>query len=133
MLDIEKMIDELTGPAFMAVSPKNPFGMLKVDVVEDDNCYVIHADVPGYDKDNISIEVTDGMLKISVSANENSEKKATGYIRRECFRGKMSRSIRVGDDINVEAIKASLDKGILTVSVPKKAEPEKDIKTIYID
>lgn len=107
--------------------------MMKCDISEIDNNYVIEMDMPGVKKDEISMEIDKGYLTVSYESKndteENSDKK---YIRRERHvYTNCSRQFYVGD-IDEEAIKASFKDGILTVTVPKKEEKETK-KIISID
>lgn len=111
---------------------KMPFGGFNLDMKETDKEYVINADIPGYDKDDIKITMEDDILTIEASKDDEKEVKEGKYIRRERTSGKMVRKIALDDTMDVENIKASLDKGVLTLMIPKVPEPPKDVKTIEI-
>lgn len=87
-------------------------------------------DLPGYEKENISLEINDGYLMISAKTSQNKDEKEEGkYVRKERFVGECSRSFYVGDNIKEEDIKAAFKNGTLKIEVPKKEErkelPEK--------
>ena len=104
--------------------------IMKTDIKEKDNHYLIEIDLPGYEKNDIQIEVEDGYLTVTASKNENSEEKEEGrFVRKERYFGKCSRSFYVGKDIQTEDVSASFKNGTLKLNVPKKDEkkelPEK--------
>ena len=94
---------------------------MKCDVYEKGGNYHIVMDVPGYDKDDIKIEVDNGYLTISAETNSEDNEKDKNYIRRERHYGKFSRSFYVGD-VDPETIEAEFKKGTLKVCVPKSEE-----------
>ena len=97
---------------------------MKTDIVEKDGKYELKMDLPGYKKEDISIDVEDGYLTISAKHEEEKER----------FYGECSRSFFVGEDIDTDEIKASFENGILSLEFPK-VEPEKTEKkrTITIE
>lgn len=106
--------------------------MMKCDVYEEDNKYVIEMDTPGIKKENINLEYEDGNLTITVSnkEEEHTEKK---YLRRErVVVSKCSRSFYLGD-INEDEIRAEFKDGILKISVPKENRELNHKKIINID
>jgi len=91
----------------------------KIDVREAENEYLVEAELPGIAKDEISIDVENENLCISVTREENVNQDGRNYIHRERRSSSMSRNIRLGD-AKLDAIKAKLDNGILTVTIPKR-------------
>ena len=108
--------------------------LMKTDIKETKDNYLIEMDLPGYDKDNINLSLKDGYLSISAKVekeeNENEEEK---YVRKERFYGECSRSFYVGDNLTEEDISAEFKNGILKITVPKKEEkPSNETKYIEI-
>ncbi len=100
--------------------------LMKTDIVEKKDKYVIEMDLPGFDKDNINVDLEDGYLKISAKIERHTDdKQPDKFLRRERFYGSCSRSFYVGEDITRDDIKAKFADGILAVSVPKKEPVEK--------
>ena len=93
---------------------------LKCDIYEEDANYHIDVDIPGFNKDEISIDMDNGYLTISACKEEVSNK---NYIRQERTYGKYQRSFYLGD-LDSENIKANFKDGMLKITVPKKAEIE---------
>lgn len=95
---------------------------MKCDIYELDGAYNLELDMPGFTKNDISIEYNKGTLTINAEKKEErDEKDNKKYIRRERFYGKLSRSFYLGD-IEEEAIKAEFKDGTLRVIAPKKEE-----------
>ncbi|MDO5002867.1 MAG: Hsp20/alpha crystallin family protein [bacterium] len=115
-------------------SPKKLDKMMKCDIYEEDNNYVIEMDVPGFKKEDINMELDDGYLKISAEKKSDSEEKdGKKYVRRErhCY-SKCERQFYVGN-IKDEDIKAKFKDGILKISVPKEEEKKETKKVIMIE
>ena len=108
---------------------------MKTDIKEKGNNYIIELDLPGYEKDNIQIEMENGYLKVSAKVeNSNEEEEEEKYIHKERFYGECSRSFYVGDNVKEEDVKASFKNGILTLTVPKEEQKKLDEKKyIQID
>jgi HSP20 family protein len=96
----------------------------KVDVIEKDGSYEIDAELPGVKKEEISLDLNEGRLSISVSHEDVVEEEKRNYIHKERRSTSMSRSIYL-KDADRESIKAKLEDGLLTITVGKKAREEK--------
>ncbi|HSH35457.1 Hsp20/alpha crystallin family protein [Schnuerera sp.] len=92
---------------------------MKVDIKERDKEYVLEAELPGTNKDNINLEIRDDILTISVEREEEFNEERENYIRRERRFGSFKRSFYV-DDVDQEKVKAKFENGILKVRLPKK-------------
>ena len=90
-----------------------------VDIQEDEDGFVLTADLPGMNEDEISLEVHDGVLSLSGKREETQEEKANGHSLRERRHGEFRRSFKLGRQIDAERIEASYSKGVLTVKLPK--------------
>ncbi len=100
--------------------------IMKTDLKEKDGKYLLEIDIPGYDKEDIKIELKDGYLVVTAEKDDEKEDKHAKYLKRERFSGMCSRSYYVGDNVTEEDIKASFKNGILTIEFPK--EPEKKVE-----
>ena len=110
--------------------------MMKTDIKEKKDKYLIDIDLPGYEKENINIEIEDGYLTVHATVSKNTDEKEEGkFVRKERFSGECSRSFYVGDEVKEEDIKASFKNGTLKIEVPKKEEKteKKDKKYIQIE
>ena len=101
---------------------KKAKNMMKTDVKEHETGYEVDIDLPGFKKDELNLDLTDGYLTISASKglDKDEEDKKGKYIRKERYAGSMSRSFYVGDGITEDDIKAKYENGILKLSIPKK-------------
>ena len=106
--------------------------IMKTDLKEKDGKYMLEIDVPGYDKEDIKIELQDGYLTVSAEKNEEKEDKHAKYLKRERFTGMCSRSYYVGDNLKEEDIKANFKNGILQLTFPKEVARKEDEETKYI-
>ena len=98
-------------------------GLMKADIRDEGDKFIIETDLPGVSKENINIDVEGGRLTISVSQNEQNEDKRDNYICKERRMSSMKRSFNL-DNIDSDKISAKLENGLLTLTLPK-AEPEK--------
>ena len=115
---------------------KHAAHVMKTDVREHDEGYEVDIDLPGFKKDEITLDLENGYLTITASKglNEDEKDQKGKFIRQERFMGTMQRSFFVGKNLTDEDIKAKFEDGVLKLSVPKKEEkklPEK--KTIMIE
>lgn len=99
---------------------------MRCDVYEKDGNYHIELDAPGFNKDDIAIEIKDGCLVITAEKKEETEDESKNYIRRERSYGKYQRTFNLGD-LDSENIEAEFRNGILKITVPKKAEAPKKV------
>ena len=112
-------------------------GLMKTDVKATDAGYELEIDVPGIDKENISVQLENGYVTVTAKTEKkNDEGKENGhYIRRERFYGTYSRSFYVGEDVTEEDVKAKYENGTLKLFVPDKEKQPKpeDKKFIAIE
>lgn len=104
----------------------------KLDVSGDDNEYKVVLDVPGLSESDLSIEIKGDMLVIKGQKEEEHESKDKQFYRIERSFGSFQRTLSLPDDANSEAIKASLKDGVLTLSIPRQARSEQEVKRIEI-
>ena len=125
----ENMFDDFFDNSFFGGhSPlfgKHERNLMKTDIRETDTSYELDIDLPGFKKDEVSIDLKDGYLTISAAKglDKDAEDKKGKYIRQERYAGACSRSFYVGD-VKAEDVKAKYESGVLTVLIPKK-EPKK--------
>lgn len=93
-----------------------------MDLVEDEEHYVLRADLPGMSEDNVNIELDGNVLTISGERQEESKSEHEGYHRMERSKGSFSRSLTLPEGIDADAISASFEKGVLEVRIPKPEE-----------
>lgn len=102
----------------------NNFDIMKTDIYEQDGKYYIEIDIPGYKKEEVSIDSEDGYLTIIAEKNIDNDK---NYIKRERYYGKTIRKFYIGD-VDTDNIKAKFKDGILLLTIPKQEKlPNKKI------
>ena len=133
--EIDRWMNDFWGGSLFDGAEGNSFFTgLKTDVIEKDGHYELEADLPGFDKDDIHVDVKDDVLTVSAEHKEDKEEKKEGkYLRRERGYRSFRRSFRV-DGLNQEDIKAQYKNGVLTVTLPKKeaVEEKEDVKRIAV-
>ena len=108
-------------------------GKFKVDVKDNGKEYELSAELPGMQKENISLDYTNSYLTISAQKNEekNDTDSKGNYLRRERHFGSMSRSFYI-DNIDETKISAEFKDGVLKVTLPKAAAEVQQVKQIPI-
>lgn len=107
---------------------------MRCDIYEKDGIYTMEMDIPGFNREDVKIEVDDNdYLTITAEKNSetNDEDSDKNYVRKERSYGKYQRSFYVGD-IDKENIDAKFENGILKITMPKKEEEKSSKKTIEI-
>ena len=105
----------------------------KTDITDEGDYYELKADLPGFKKDDIKIDLENDRLTISAERkDEHEEKGKNGYIRRERSYGSFSRSFDVSG-IDTSAISASYTDGVLTLNLPKRPELVPENRKITIE
>jgi HSP20 family protein len=103
-----------------------------MDLVESDNQYVLHADLPGLSEQDIKIELDSGVLTIAGERKAESTEEQRGYRRIERSYGSFSRSLKLPDGVDGDAVAASFDKGVLEVRIPKPEQQQPRKVTIAV-
>ena len=107
--------------------------LMKTDIKEKKDKYLIDIDLPGYEKEGIKIEIQDGYLTVHAKVDkEDNEKEKGKFVRKERYMGECSRSFYIGDNIKEEDIKAKFHNGTLTLEIPKKDDEKKLPEKKYI-
>lgn len=123
LTDIEAMMDRaLNWPPFRLGSGINlsDFGP-RVDICESDGTYLFKADIPGMNKEDVSVSIAENMLTIEGERKRESEETHPHFHRVERSYGSFSRSFSLPEDADLKSIHARCDNGELTVSIAKKA------------
>ena len=102
-------------------SRKQP-SLMKTDIREKKDKYLIDVDLPGFEKENIKLSLNDGYLEISAKVEKEDNSDEEKMVRQERFYGECSRSFYVGDEIEEKDINAEFKNGILKIEIPKKEE-----------
>ncbi len=90
-----------------------------MDLVETDEAVVLRADLPGLTEGDVNIELEDNVLTVSGERQAEHEERKEGYYRVERASGSFSRSLTLPEGVDPESVKASFDRGVLEVRIPK--------------
>lgn len=93
----------------------------RTDVVDAGDAYRLDAELPGFNKDDIKLDIENDVLTISAERSYDNKDEKPNYVKRERFYGSYSRSFDVSG-INVDGIEAAYRDGILSLTMPKKVE-----------
>lgn len=93
-----------------------------MDLAETEDHLVLRADLPGMDRDQVNIEIKDGVLTISGERNAETERTGEGFHRVERSFGRFSRSLNLPDGVEPDKVAAGFENGVLEVKIPKPEE-----------
>lgn len=101
------------------LTPQNYFGnSFRVDLKENENEYIIEADLPGIKKDAIDLSYENNYLTVTAKREDTVEDKSGNYVRRERSYGEFKRSFYI-DNVDESKIDASFNDGVLRINLPK--------------
>lgn len=120
--EMDRLWDDYFGSGRRGLQPLTTTFAPAVDVKETDTEVVVKAEVPGIDAKDINISVTGDVLSIKGEKKSEREEKEENYHLVERSYGSFSRSLVLPAAVDVEKIEAKYDKGVLTVTCPKKEE-----------
>ena len=96
---------------------------IRLDVTESDSAYTVKAELPGVDRKDIDVKIDGNQVSIAAKIERNTElKEGERVVRRERYSGTMSRSFSLATDIDDAAAGAQYQDGVLTLTLPKKAQ-----------
>jgi len=131
-LDVWDPLKDFQFPS--SVSAENSaFVNSRVDWKETPEAHVLKADIPGLKKEEVKVEIEDEkILQISGERNVEKEDKNDKWHRVERSSGKFLRKFRLPDNAKVDQVKASMENGVLTVTIPKEEVKKPDVKAVQI-
>ena len=104
----------------------------KVDIVETDKEYLIKAELPEVNKEDVKVSIENGELRLSGERKQEKEETGKKFHRIERYHGSFMRSFSLPDNVDAENIKASFKDGMLNLSLPKSGETPSMSKAIKI-
>lgn len=127
--DIEQFFERMArqfDESSRAWASEGPLGRLSeelsempIDLVEHDDEFVVSVDLPGFEKADVDVRVTDHTLHVEAEHEESVDEGDGEYLRRERRHESMRRSIRLPEEVDKENVDARMNNGVLTVTVPK--------------
>lgn len=142
--EIDRLFDSVASAPFgwrmSDLDPFRRFGALPslgditphTDVKESDTEIVITAELPGMEDKDVEITLSDGILTLRGEKRVETEDKHGDYHLTERRYGSFHRTFRLPETVDAEKISAAIDKGVLTVTLPKTAEPGKEARRIEV-
>ncbi|KAJ8528039.1 hypothetical protein K7X08_015490 [Anisodus acutangulus] len=114
-------------------TPSSAFANPRMDWKETPEAHIFKVDVPGIKKEEVKVEVEEGrVLQICGERSKELEEKNDQWHRIERSSGKFLRRFRLPENVKMEEIKAAMENGVLTVTVPKQEEKKPEVKAIDI-
>ena len=131
IFDIDSMFDNFFNDSFMPAIFTGD-AQLKVDIKENEKEYIVEADLPGINKEEINVELNNDRLTIAVERKEEVNEEKENYIRRERRSGSYCRSFMV-ENVKQDDIAAKFENGVLSLTLPKKEAEVKKSSKIEIE
>lgn len=103
--------------------PKMPKNEMKCDIYEKGGKVHIELDVPGFNKEDVKVDLDDGILTIAATKHEDKEEKEKNYYRKERLFGSFKRQFNVGN-VKENEIDAKFNNGVLKISFPKEEQKQ---------
>lgn len=113
--------------------PTEAVNLPKIDVWEDDDKYVVEAELPGFDKKDIDVNITDDILTIKATRKKEEEKKGKNYYYAERSYGEFVRNLRLPAEVDKKAVKAKYNNGVLELTLPKTKEAKEKSTKVEIE
>lgn len=99
---------------------------------EDDENYYVKADLPGMSKEDIAVSIDNGILNIQGERTEETEDESKSCLRKEVVYESFNKTIPFPEDVDEKKVEAKYENGVLSLTVPKKAEAKTEVKKIEI-
>jgi HSP20 family protein len=125
--DFDRYMESFFGESPLAPAFKTNGQGPAVDIRETGNAYMLEAELPGYDEKGIEVHVDNGVLTIESKKEETAEKKEEHFIIRERRNSSFSRSFKLPENADPDAISAAFKNGLLSLEIKKRAEAKKRI------
>ncbi len=121
MAAMQNALDRLFEETWNGTRINNMVGSLALDVHETADAYMVSAAVPGLTHEQLQVNFQDGVLTISGEVSQETRDDARAILLERSY-GRFSRSVRLPLPVNVEGIEATLDNGVLKLTLPKTPE-----------
>lgn len=97
-------------------------GKTLVDIIDQGDNIIVKADLPGFKKENIKIDVSDDVLKINALFEEEPLEEGSNYVRRERRYDEIKRVVELPTKINIDHAGAEFENGVLQITLPKSGK-----------
>lgn len=109
------------GRGFELMAAEEGSAGMAVDIANDETEFVLTADLPGYDREDIELVIDDGMVTISAEHHHETDETDADYLHRERRTASVQRRVRLPEAVDDEGATAAYHNGVLTVTVPKQS------------
>lgn len=118
---LPSIFNEIFNDDFMGFTPAKQFASPAVNVIENEKDYALELAAPGMTKDDFSVRLeNDNELVISLQKKDAKKEEKKNYLRREFSYASYQQNFVIPDEVNLEGIAASMNDGVLTITLPKK-------------
>ncbi|MFP4626970.1 MAG: Hsp20/alpha crystallin family protein [Natronomonas sp.] len=117
--DIERMLTRMS-QQFEDFEPESFTESIPIDIEDTGDSFVLTADLPGYQSDDIDVELAGESVSISATRDEETEEEGERYVRRERRHRSVSRSVRLPGAVDEAETEADFNNGVLTITFPKR-------------
>ena len=137
--DLDRMFDDFLGRRLRSFWPERwwPTRMEittpVVDLYEEKDDIVVKAELPGMEKDNIEVNLSDNRLTIKGEKKKEEEVKKEGYYRSERSYGSFIRTLELPSEVQTDKVKAAFKNGVLEIRLPKTEEAKKKETKVKVD
>jgi|SRR5579862_5844086 len=119
-----RSMDEVLDRLFGAPRTGPTSSVLPVDVYEQEGKFIVKATVPGIAPEELDVQIEKNVLSIKGEHKQEETSEDAKVYRREVAYGAFSRSVRLPENLNLEAVEAEFKNGVVTISIPKVEEPK---------
>lgn len=105
----------------------------RVDIGEADGTYLIKAEIPGVNKDDVQVSIDNGILTLQGERKEEEESQGLQFHRVERFHGSFSRSFTLPPTVDPQQVKAAFHDGVLTVTLSKRPGAESGAQQVPVE
>lgn len=123
------LFDKFVDDFFQGEEVQDKQRTMAIDILEEDDKFVIEANLPGFKKKDVKININNNELVIEAQKDEKKEEKKGSYCRCERYQGSYRRVLSLNDEVDKNKIEAKFEDGVLVLNIPKKEPaPSKEIK-----
>jgi HSP20 family protein len=130
---MDRLFDDFWSGRRWPLAGEGPGGLeVRTDVAETEDAIEIAAEMPGVAESDVTVELSDGVLTVRGEKRQESEEKKKDRYRCERSYGSFQRAFAVPEAVDVDAIRAEFDKGVLRLTLPKKPEAKATARRIPV-
>jgi len=130
--DFRRSFDYMMRPYFPSETRLEEAGMLPVryaplDLIDDGDHYSVHAELPGFTKDNVDVQIDSDGMSLRAKKETDKEEKKKNYLHRERVYSAFERSVSFPEEVDPGKAEGKMNNGVLELKIPKK-EPKPETK-----